>query len=118
MYSYYVQKTKKMKGFIEIIAVCFRGHFSLGHSVVVMMVLYSVGSIVMMPMLLYALPAQDEVYVLLYANSSWYLFIRLYHMFCQRLRDIHHIADARQREACTSLESSCEQLIYYTGFVL
>jgi len=60
---------------------------------------------------------QDELYVLLYANSSWYLFIRLYHMFCQRLRDIRRIADARQRETSRSLESSCQQLLYYVNFM-
>ena len=60
---------------------------------------------------------QDETYVLLYANSSWYLFIRLYHMFCQRLRDIRRIANALQREAGGSLESACEQFIYYVGFL-
>jgi len=54
---------------------------------------------------------QDELYVLLYANSSWYLFIRLYHMFCQRLRDIRRIADARQRESSGTFESSCEQIV-------
>jgi len=51
---------------------------------------------------------QDEMYVLLYANSSWYLFVRLYHMFCQRLHDIRRIASTRQREATASVESSCE----------
>jgi len=50
---------------------------------------------------------QGELYVLLYANSSWYLFIRLYHMFCQRLHDIRRVANTRQRESCGSLESSC-----------
>jgi len=60
---------------------------------------------------------QDESYVLLYANSSWYLFIRLYHMFCQRLRDIRRVADTRQRESGANLDTSCEQL-YYCGFVL
>ena len=62
---------------------------------------------------------QDELYVLLYANSSWFLFIRLYHMFCQRLRDIRRIAVVRQRESTGILESSCEQFVYYTaGFPL
>jgi len=59
---------------------------------------------------------QDECYVLLYANSSWYLFLRLYHMLCQRLRDIRRIADARQRECATNFESSCEQLIVFGEF--
>jgi len=59
---------------------------------------------------------QDELYVLLYANSSWYLFVRLYHMFCQRLRDIRRIADARQREACGNLESSCEQSVLHSFY--
>jgi len=54
---------------------------------------------------------QDETYVLLYASSSWYLFIRLYHMFCQRLHDIHRVANTRQHEAATNLQSSCERFM-------
>jgi paired amphipathic helix protein Sin3a len=39
---------------------------------------------------------EDEVYTLMYANSSWYLFLRLYHIFCVRLKDIRRIANGLQ----------------------
>ena len=37
---------------------------------------------------------QEDVYALMYTNSSWYLFIRLYHMFCKRLEEIRQLADS------------------------